>query len=264
MRLPALALLLLAPYVATPLAAQAPAPFRDSIPGTLVSWEMVPVAGGTATLPGPDGPRTVTVAPFWIGRTEVTWDAYDVFAFLEPVDAPPGSDAVARPSHPYGAPDRGFGHAGYPAISVTRAAAQAFAQWLAARTGRAYRLPTEAEWARAAALAAGVAPLDTARLDALAWHAGNAGGATHPVARRHPDQLGLYDLFGNAGEWVVPDDGALVLRGGRFTDPLDAVGPAARARQDYTWNETDPQIPKSPWWLSDGPFAGFRIVVSPP
>ena len=257
---PLLASLALGGLASTSSAAQAAAPFRDSIPGTLVSWEMVPVSGGTATVPGPDGPRTVTVAPFWIGRTEVTWEAYDVFAFLEPVDVPAGADAVARPSHPYGAPDRGFGHAGYPAISVTRAGAEAFARWLSQRTGRAYRLPTEAEWARAAALATGTP--SSPRLDSLAWHAGNAGGTTHPVARRAKDALDLYDLFGNAGEWVMPEDGALILRGGRFTDPLANVGPQARARQDYTWNETDPQIPKSPWWLSDGPFAGIRVVTS--
>jgi hypothetical protein len=37
----------------------------------------------------------------------------------------------------------------------------------------------------------------------------------------------------------------------------------ARAVQDYRWNETDPQLPKSAWWLSDGSFVGFRLVREP-
>lgn len=241
-----------------------PAATRDSIPGTLVTFELVPVPGGRVTVPGPDGPRVVDVQPFLIGRTELTWDAYDPFAFGPGSGGARGSaDALSRPSRPYGAPDYGFGHAGYPAISVTRAAAEAYCRWLSERTGRRYRLPTEAEWAHAAQLAAGRTPLTAARRDALAWHRGNAGGRTRPVGARRADALGLHDLFGNVAEWVTSDRGPAVARGGSWRDRADAVGPAARAVQDESWSERDPQIPKSPWWLSDAPFVGFRIVREP-
>ena len=227
---------------------------RDTIPGTLVSFEMVAVPAGQVTLDG----KVIKVAPFHIGRTEVTWDMYDVFALGQ--DAPAqGVDAVSRPSQPYGAPDYGWGHAGYAAISIARPAADAFCAWLSKTTGRQYRLPTEAEWAHAAALATGSVPLTPDRRDNLAWHAGNSLGTAHAVARKQPDALGLFDLFGNAAEWVVADEGA-VTRGGSFRDPPDRVGPAARAIQQSSWNERDPQLPKSRWWLSDGPFVGFRIV----
>lgn len=233
-------------------AAPGAAAFRETIPNTLVSFEMVPVPGGSVTLDG----KTVAVEPFAIGRTEVTWDMYDVFQLgLDEKGGAP-ADADARPSQPYGAPDYGWGHNGYPVISVTRAAAEAFCKWLSSRTGRTYRLPTEAEWLHAAQLAAAKGQ----NLDAIAWHRGNAKGTTHPVGKRKPDALGLFDLFGNAAEWVISDDGELVTRGGSFRDPLEALGPAARAVQDYTWNERDPQLPKSNWWLSDGPFVGFRLV----
>lgn len=219
--------------------------YRESIPGTLVGFEMVLVPGGG------------DVAPFYLGRTEVTWDLYDVFALgLDSKSSPDGPDAVARPSRPYGAPDYGWGHAGYPAISIAREAADAFVRWLSDRTGQRYRLPTEAEWEHAATLAAGA----NGSLDARAWHRGNASARTHPVASRQPDALGLFDLFGNAAEWVVTADGARVTRGGSFRDPLAAVGPSARARQDESWNERDPQLPKSRWWLSDGPFVGLRVA----
>lgn len=235
-----------------------PAPYRESIAGTLVSFEMVPVPGGPVQHDG----REVRVEPFHVARTETTWDLYDVFALG--LDAPknPGAaaDAIARPSQPYGAPDYGWGHAGYPAISVTRAAAEAFCVWLSKKTGRPYRLPTEAEWIHAASLAAGGPAVPVDRADTIAWHRGNASGRTHPVASKQPDALGLFDLFGNAAEWVVPADGALVLRGGSFRDSPEGVGPGARTVQQESWNERDPQLPKSRWWLSDAPFAGFRVV----
>ena len=97
----------------------------------------------------------------------------------------------------------------------------------------------------------------------IAWHAGNSGARAHAAATRQPDALGLYDLLGNAAEWVVPADGRLTTRGGSWRDPPERVDARARGVQDYTWNETDPQLPKSRWWLSDGSFVGFRVVREP-
>ncbi|HUF47538.1 MAG TPA: SUMF1/EgtB/PvdO family nonheme iron enzyme [Vicinamibacterales bacterium] len=243
-------------------ARQAAAPaagYRESIAGTLVAFEMVRVSAGSAIVDTGAGPRTVDVPAFHIGRTEVTWDLYDVFALG--LDQPREGDATARPSNPYGAPDRGWGHTGFPVMSVTRDAADAFCAWLSATTGRAYRLPTEAEWSRAAALASG-GGLDAGRLDAIAWWQGNAAGRTHDVSSRQPDALGLFDLFGNVAEWVTTDTDERVTRGGSFRDPADRVGPHARAVQHPSWNESDPQLPKSRWWLSDAPFVGVRLALT--
>lgn len=217
---------------------------------------MVLVPAGTVQAGG----RDVAVGAFYIGRTEVTWDLYDVFALGLDVPAAGGPDAHARPSEPYGAPDQGWGHAGYPVINVTRAAAEAFAAWLSEKTGRQYRLPTEIEWLHAAGLAAGREGLEGARRDALAWHAGNAGGRTHPVGTKRRDAVGLHDLFGNAAEWVAGTPQP-VARGGSFRDARAAIGPAARLLQDPSWSERDPQLPKSKWWLPDAPFVGFRLAM---
>ena len=93
-----------------------PTTYRESVAGTLVSFEMVQVPGG-AMQPS-----------FYMSRTEVTWDLYDVYALGLDADAPrpAGIDAIGRPSNPYGAPDYGWGHAGYPAISIAREAADAY------------------------------------------------------------------------------------------------------------------------------------------
>jgi formylglycine-generating enzyme required for sulfatase activity len=222
-----------------------PSRYRETLEGTLVSFEMVRV-------PGADG-----IADLYVGTTEVTWDLYDVFALGldQTAPQPVGIDAIGKPSNPYGAPDYGWGHAGYPVISVTRQAADAFTKWLSLKTGREYRLPTDAEWTHVARLAArGISPAD------IAWHAGNAGMVTHAVGRKSPDALGLFDLFGNAGEWVMTSGETLVIRGGTYRSGPDTIGPTARAEQDYSWNERDPQLPKSQWWLSDGPHVGFRVV----
>ena len=233
-----------------------PEAYSETITGSLVAFEMVKVPAGVVTVDG----KSVAVPAFYIGRREATWDMYDVFALG--LDAPKpstGVDATARPSRPYGAPDYGWGHAGFPVISVTRNAAETYCAWLSAKTGKRYRLPTEAEWMRVASLAAGGAELAPERKDTIAWHRGNADGRTHPVATKAADTFGLFDVFGNAAEWVTTD-GPAVLRGGSFRDGADRIGPAARAVQDDSWNERDPQLPGSRWWLSDAPFAGFRIV----
>jgi formylglycine-generating enzyme required for sulfatase activity len=227
-----------------PRLANAQETYTDSVPGTLVRFEMVRIPGST----------------LWIGRTEVTWDLYDAFALsrADSTEQRRAADAVARPTRPYGAPDYGWGHAGFPVISVAYTAAEAFCTWLSARTGKRYRLPTESEWEQAAsAAAAGKAVAD------LAWHSGNSSSTTHAVATKPPDALGLHDLFGNAAEWVTVRSGRPAVRGGSFRDAPSAVGPSARSVQDNTWNERDPQIPQSRWWMSDAPFVGFRIVREP-
>src|SRR5205814_2271570 len=131
---------------------------------------------------------------------------YDVWAFrldLTPQERSAGVDAAARPSRRYGAPGRGFGHHGYPALAMTYFAAQTYCAWLSAKTGKKYRLPTDAEWTRAARLGlGGDSALTTERRDALAWHSGNARAKAHPVAGKVADALGLHDMLGNVGEWV--------------------------------------------------------------
>jgi formylglycine-generating enzyme required for sulfatase activity len=245
--LPLLALCVLLP-------ASLGAQLRAPIPGSAVDFTLVPVAAGTVTL----GERRVPVAPFAVTRSEVTWEQYDAYALSEPTaaDRTRGADAVARPSKPYGAPDYGWGHNGFAAISIAWQAAEAYAAWLSAVTGDVWRLPTEAEWQ----LLADRAGFDASRVDALAWHAGNSAGRTHAAGSKAPDALGLVDLFGNAAEWVRTLEGGHVTRGGSFRDAASAVGPQARAVPSDLWNERDPQIPPSRWWLSDGPFVGFRLV----
>ncbi|MDW8107648.1 MAG: formylglycine-generating enzyme family protein [Armatimonadota bacterium] len=245
--------------------------FKERLPGTTVEFEMVYIPPGKIELPDPENPaqtRVYEVGGFWIGKTEVTWDEYGTYAFnteIAEIEKQRGADAIAKPSKPYGAIDRGYGYEGNPAIGMTFQAAQRYCEWLSRITGKKYRLPTEAEWEYAAR--AGVLkrePLPRPQIDKMAWHAENSDLKPHKVAQKQPNAWGLHDMLGNVMEWCVGLGGKAVACGGSFMDPPDQVHPGARARQTPDWNMTDPQYPKSRWWLSDAPFVGLRVVCEAP
>ena len=138
--------------------------FTENIPGTTVSFNMVAVPGGSFQMGSKDdeafrdedeGPvRTVTLSPFWIGEIEVSWDEYLAF-FMETssqgrtegkVVTNRNVDAISGPTPPWGAPDQGWGKGSRPAITMSWHAANVYCQWLTKKTGKKYRLPTEAEW----------------------------------------------------------------------------------------------------------------------
>jgi formylglycine-generating enzyme required for sulfatase activity len=255
----ALVTIALLPATLLPLGVQMPMDdnvFEQKIPNTVVSFKMVRLPDGVILHKGKEYP----IRNLWISETEITWDVYDIWAFRldqSPEEQAAGVDALSRPTKPYGAPDRGFGHAGYPAIGMTYYSASEFCKWLSQKTGRKYRLPKEWEWEYAARAGARAEPEN---LDEVAWYRDNAGGKTHPVGKKKPNAWGLFDCLGNVWEWCTDAEGEPVACGGAYTEARENVSYGARARQSPKWNETDPQFPKSLWWLSDAPFVGFRVV----
>lgn len=239
------------------------------IPGTTVKIDLVRIPGGTITLPDPKAPggkRQVKIAPLLVARTELPWEAYD--AWTTSKETPPtasDADAIAKPSHSYIPPDRGFGHIGYPTISVSHLGAANFCKWLSQVTGKKFRLPTTAEFSYAALAGAKppAKPMPASELTKYAWVAENSGGKTHPVAKKLPNKWGLYDMLGNAGEWCTELNGTPVLCGGSFQDKAAKVSWASRAPYHPDWQMEDPQFPKSKWWYSDGPMCGLRVVCEP-
>ena len=240
-------------------------PYTESIPGSLVKFEMVPIPGGTVTQAGATKPTQVK--PFWIAKTEVTWDAFDIFVFrLDQTEEQKaaGADAASRPSKPYGAPDRGFGHQGYPALAMTYHSAEQYCKWLSAKTGKKYRLPTEAEWEYAARAGNGAtAPMGKDDLSKVAWYWDTTEDKTQAVGTKAANAWGIHDVLGNVAEWCTGQGGTPVVRGGSYYDKAEKVQFAAREQQTPAWNANDPQNPKSRWWLANAPFVGFRVVCEP-
>lgn len=247
-----------------------------------------------------EGPaRSLEIAAFWMSEMEITWDWYKLYmnrphgpsavaGEAGETDArsgetvPIGADAVSGATVPYVDMSLGMGKGpGLPVGNVTRKAAARFCQWLSAQTGHFYRLPTEAEWeyaARAGSTTPYFFGTEMDSLDAYAWYAENSGGRYQVVGKKKPNPWGLYDILGNVAEWTLdgydpagydPEAGAYmpsvkeypgVLRGGSYKAPAGALRSAARLTSDPVWKQRDPQFPRSQWWFTDAPFAGFRIV----
>jgi formylglycine-generating enzyme required for sulfatase activity len=239
--------------------------YTETIPGTIVEFEMVPVPGGSVTIDGTEQ----SVDPFWIAKTEVRWDAYDTYRLDEEMEGLDGAeaDALSLPSKPYGFGTEipGFGQEEYPVLSVARNAAREYARWLSAKTDHTYRLPTAAEWKHACRLGHGT-PEDWSsdQLGQYAWFEGNAEETAHPAASLDSSDLGLYDQLGNAAELVAPPEGneehPTEVWGGSYQSPAGETHCSAQRQKTEAWQESDPQLPKSQWWLSDAQFVGFRVV----
>lgn len=255
-----------------------------AIPGSDVSFIMVELPGGTFGM-GPDE-KSVSLSPFSIGSHEVTFDAFRLFARRDnDSDAAQSSDynadAVTRPSPPYLDFTYGMGtRGGFPQVNVTQQAALRYCEWLYQKTGRFFRLPTEAEW-EYACLATAQGPI-VDELGDYGWFFENGEETFHKTGEKKPNAWGLYDMLGNVSEWTLDHYTAdyfeqigeeakdpwieptrkhsRTVRGGHFDTDMADVGCRVREKSSAKWQARDPQIPKSKWWNVDSSFLGFRIV----
>ena len=222
--------------------------------------ETVILKGGSYMRGDPQGdddekpPFPVTVSPFAIGITEVTFEQYDLFCEDTRRDKPDDSD---------------WGRGQRPAINVSWQDAVAYTQWLSRKTRQTYRLPTDAEWEYAARASTssrfwwgdktGVARANCEGCGSL-WD----GDKTSLVGSFLPNAFGLHDTAGNVFEWVAdcyhnsyanaPADGSAldkpgcgkrVIRGGAWSFPPQEVRSANRWR-DFPARHSDD--------------TGFRVV----
>ena len=142
--------------------------------------------------------------PFKIGRYEVTFDEYQVFTTLIASDGGCENNVNEKQHTPIVIKDEGRGKVKQPIFNVNWHDAQCYAKWLSKKTGKSYRLPTEAEWEYAAR--AGTTSKhywdEQQAINDFARFSANSDSKTHPVGKKQANQFGLYDMSGNGWEWV--------------------------------------------------------------
>ena len=223
--------------------------YDETIPGTDVTFRMIPVSGGTFTMGSDDkeegrntdeGPSfKVTIDPFWMGQNEVTWQEYkiymsacELFQTLQAsgkrvITDENKADAITAPSALYD-PTMTFTNGEdplQPAVTMSQFAARQYTGWLSGLTARFYRLPSEAEWeyaCRAGTTTPWSSGSDSGKLADVAWISENSDDTTHQVGTKTPNEWGFHDMHGNAAEWVVDE---LVesgyLRASSLKQPVD-------------------------------------------
>jgi formylglycine-generating enzyme required for sulfatase activity len=185
--------------------------------------------------------HNVTLAPFEISATEVTFEQWDA--------------CVADGGCSHYPDDEGWGRANRPVINVSWDDVQTYIAWLNQQTGSHYRLPSEAEWEYAARAGSATA---YSWGDSVGNNNANCDGCgsrwdnkqTAPVGSFKANAFGLYDMHGNVWEWTAdcwhdsyrgaPDDGSVwnggncsrrVSRGGSWSG---STGNLRASNRDYS------------------------------
>ena len=283
-------------------------PYEELIEHVGTKFKMLPIPSGKFMMSSPEGEadrredegsqREVEISAFWMGATEITWDVYDGWAAdmdlfrmkamnIKPSPRDPFAEKyqTSQPTKPYCDMSFGMGTRGYPAICMTDHSARTFCKWLTAKTGRYYRLPTEAEWeyaCRAGTKTAYSFGDDPADLGDYGWFIDNSEEVYQKVGKKKPNPWGLYDMHGSVAEWVLDQydeegyqlvDGQKkdplavptklyprVVRGGGWNQFAEDCRSSARASSNEEWQKQDPQNPKSIWYHTDARHVGFRVI----
>jgi len=157
----------------------------------------------------------VTVSSFHIGKYPITQAQWKTIM-------------VENPSH--------YTSGDLPVENVSWHNAQMFIRKLNAKTGKQYRLPTEAEWefaARGGNKSNGYKYSGSNLIADVAWYNNNSGYKTRPVGTKAPNELGIYDMSGNVWEWCQDWYGKYPA-----SAQIDPQGPSSgdfRVRRGGSW-----------------------------
>ncbi len=174
--------------------------YSNAIAQTLGKWVLV--VGGTFQMGRNDMAdarpvHTVTLSNYLIGKYEVTVQEYRKYT------------TAANKAFPV-APAGGWND-NNPIVNVTWNEADAYCKWLDSTSVKTVRLPTEAEWeyaARGGVNTQNCVYSGSNIVGDVAWYYLNSNNMTYPVGTKLPNELGIYDMSGNAWEWVYDWQGS--------------------------------------------------------
>jgi formylglycine-generating enzyme required for sulfatase activity len=154
----------------------------------------------------------------------------------------------------------------HPVIHVSWNDATAYCQWLSKKTGKTYRLPTEAEWeyaAKGGRLSQNYKYSGSNELNDVAWNLSNSDTKTHVVGGKRPNELGLYDLSGNVWEWC--QDWYDSYSSNAIKNPKGAATGSHRVYRGGSWGHDSRYCRSSYRHLSTPAYRhdymGFRLLV---
>ena len=182
-----------------------------------IKLEMIVIPSGKFLMGSPDSnsdtsfyfegnpEHEVQLGSFLIGKYPVTQEQYEAIMGINP------SYFKDNPKN--------------PVEMVSWNDAQEFCQRLSEKTGKKYRLSSEAKWEYACKAGTQTHYYfgdDEKQLGEYAWYNENSGGETHPVGKKNPNNWGLFDMYGNVNEWCEDGygrgglHGPKILRGGSW------------------------------------------------
>lgn len=225
-----------------------------------VVLELKKIPAGTFTMGSPEDEQgridhevqhrvTITKA-YWMGVTEVTQAQWNAVMGGNPAFFQKGDN--------------------YPVEQVSWKEARRFCEKLNNDSsierpeGYCFDLPTEAQWEYSCR--AGTTGACYGDLDEVAWYDSNSGGSTHPVAQKHPNLWGLYDMHGNVCEWCR-DWWWWKTYQGNVTDPMGPTSGSNRVIRGGSWCSYT-QYCRAASRIRDSPdfqynFIGFRLALVP-
>ena len=283
-------------------------PYSFLIPGTETSIDMVPVPAGkfNLLLPTKNGNKKsveVDVAPFWIAKTETTWQQYEPFLNLgsifrqfenlkiRQINPDNEIDAITAPSLIYDENYRRHRYGGtpsHPVGTVSQFGAKAYTKYLTKLTSTPYRLPSAIEWQYAATANQKATATSNDTLNKIAWTRQNSK-TREKVATKLPNPWGIYDMQGNVAEWVLDGQASIPLPlnnanalesltaiawpteqrkrvavGGSFLDSPKDCQILSRKISGANLYEEEPMLPHSPHWTTSKAGQGIGFRIVRP